>query len=46
MIFLVVVIVLLKDKPNIMEKMIYAAGGLIAGAVGGFGYGYKKGHDG
>lgn len=45
MIFLIALVVLLRDKPDILEKIIYAAGGLIAGAVGGFGYGYKKGHD-
>lgn len=33
---------LLKDNPDIMEKVIYAAGGLIAGPVGGYGIGKNK----
>ncbi len=42
MIFLIVIIVLLKDNPDIMEKVIYAVGGVIAGAFGGYGFGKNK----
>ena len=45
LIFVVILIVLLKDKPSILEKIIYTIGGLVAGCVGGYGYGYKKGMD-
>lgn len=42
MIFLIVIIVLLKETPEIMEKVIFAVGGVIAGAFGGYGYGLEK----
>lgn len=42
MIFLIVIIILLKDNPDIMEKVIYAVGGVIAGAFGGYGFGKNK----
>jgi hypothetical protein len=42
MIFFIVIIVLLKDKPDIMEKVLYAVGGVIAGAFGGYGLGKKQ----
>ena len=42
MVFLVVVIVLLKDIPNIMEKIIYTIGGIVAGAFGGYGIGKHR----
>ena len=42
MIFLIVIIVLLKDNLYIMEKVIYAVGGVIAGAFGGYGFGKNK----
>ena len=45
MIFFVIVIVILKDKPDIMEKIIYTLGGLVAGAFGGYGFGKKKSDD-
>ena len=41
-VFILAVIMLLKDKPDIMEKVLYAVGGLIAGIVGGYGYGKTK----
>ncbi len=44
MIFFIVIIILLKDKPDIMEKVLYAVGGVIAGAFGGYGLG--KNHNG
>lgn len=43
--FLVVVILLLKDNPDVMEKIIYAVGGVLIGAVGGFGIGRYKQKD-
>ena len=42
MIFFVIIILLLEDKPEIMEKIIYTLGGVIAGAFGGYGFGYGK----
>lgn len=45
MIFFIVIIVLLKDKPDIMEKVLYAVGGVIAGAFGGYGLGKKQSNE-
>lgn len=42
MAFVIGIIILLKSNPNVMEKVIYAAGGLIAGALGGYGFGKRK----
>ena len=42
MAFIVVIILLLKDIPDIMEKIIYTIGGLAAGAIGGYGFGKFK----
>ncbi len=42
MIFFIVIIVLLKETPDIMEKIVYTVGGVIAGAFGGFGLGRKQ----
>ena len=42
MAFIVVIILLLKDIPDIMEKIIYTIGGLAAGAIGGYGFGKLK----
>jgi len=36
------IVVVLKDSPEVMEKIIFAAGGLIAGFAGGFGIGKTK----
>lgn len=44
--FLIVVIVLLKSTPELMEKVICTVGGLLAGVLGGYGYGFKKGSEG
>lgn len=44
MVFFIVVIVLLKDDTDVMEKVIYAVGGVCAGAFGGYGLA-KKGSD-
>ncbi len=43
MAFLIAIIIILKDNPDVMEKIIYAAGGVIAGAFGGYGLGIEKG---
>lgn len=40
--FIIILISMLKDKPDIMEKVLYASGGLIAGALGGYGFGKSK----
>lgn len=42
MVFIVMVIILLRDTPDIMEKVIYAVGGVVAGAFGGYGFGKNK----
>jgi len=38
----VTILVLFKDKPDMVEKILYAIGGLFAGAAGGYGYGIGK----
>lgn len=44
--FLIVIIFLLKDMPEIMEKVLYAIGGVVAGAFGGYGFGkHQKNND-
>lgn len=43
--FVIVVIQLLKATPEIMEKVLYAAGGFIAGVIGGYGFGKTKSGD-
>ena len=45
MVFFVVIILILKDKPEIMEKILYTLGGLVAGAFGGYGFGKKRNED-
>lgn len=45
MVFVISIIVLLKDTPDVMEKVIYAGGGLVAGAIGGYGFGKNKNDD-
>lgn len=42
MVFIIAVIIILKSNPDVMEKVIYAAGGLIAGSIGGYGLGKRK----
>ena len=39
------VILVLKDTPDVMEKIIIAAGGFIAGIAGGYGFGKTKKDD-
>lgn len=45
LVFFIIVIVLLKDTPDVLEKIIYSVVGLIAGAFGGYGYGRHKSND-
>ena len=40
--FFIAVIAMLKDKPDVMEKIIYTVGGIVAGAFGGYGFGKRK----
>ncbi len=42
LVFIIVVILLLKDNPEVMEKVLYSLVGLLAGALGGYGYGKTK----
>ena len=39
MVFIIVIICLLKDKPELMEKVIIGIGGAVFGAIGGYGFG-------
>lgn len=39
MIFFVIIIILLKDNPDVMEKVLYTVGGVVLGAFGGYGFG-------
>lgn len=43
--FFITVIILLKDKPDILEKVIYSVSGLVAGAFGGYGFGRHQNKD-
>lgn len=45
MIFFIIIIVLLKDVPDVMEKVIYTVGGVIVGAFGGYGFGKNHSED-
>lgn len=45
MIFIVILVNLLIDKPDILEKVLYTMGGLIVGAFGGYGFGKTKKDD-
>lgn len=45
LIFILALIFLLRDKPSIMEKVLYTLGGLITGLFGGYGYGKTKNDD-
>ncbi|MCI8293667.1 MAG: hypothetical protein HFH53_09090 [Hespellia sp.] len=42
MIFFVILVILLKDNPDVMEKVIYTVGGVVVGAFGGYGFGKNK----
>ena len=41
----IVIIILLKDKPEILEKIIYSVAGFVAGAFGGYGFGRRHSQD-
>lgn len=45
MIFITVLVLLLKDSPDILEKVLYTLGGLIVGAFGGYGFGKSRSED-
>ena len=45
MIFIVILVTLLIDKPDILEKVLYTMGCLIVGAFGGYGFGKTKRDD-
>lgn len=45
LIFVIIVIQLLKATPDIMEKILYATGGFVAGIIGGYGFGKAKNSD-
>ena len=45
MIFFIIIIILLKDNPDIMEKIIYTVGGVVIGALGGYGFGKNRNDD-
>lgn len=42
LVFFTAIIVLLKDNPDVLEKIIYSVGGVIVGAFGGYGIGRHK----
>lgn len=42
MVFFVLLVLLLKDNPDIMEKIIYTVGGVVIGAFGGYGFGKNR----
>lgn len=43
--FVVILVVLLKDSPDILEKVLYTLGGLITGLLGGYGFGKSRGSE-
>ena len=38
----IILVVILQDKPDVLEKLIYSVGGLFAGFAGGYGLGKKR----
>ena len=38
----IILVVILKDKPDVLEKLIYSVGGLFTGFAGGYGLGKKR----
>lgn len=42
MAFFILLVILLKDNPDIMEKIIYIVGGVVIGAFGGYGFGKNR----
>jgi hypothetical protein len=45
LIFIVVMVVLLKNQPDMLEKILYTLGGITAGAFGGYGFGKHQSND-
>ena len=45
LIFFTVIIVLLKDTPDVLEKIVWSVSGLVAGAIGGYGAGRLKSNE-
>jgi hypothetical protein len=41
--FCVVLVLLLKERPDLLEKILCAVGGIVAGAFGGYGIGRHRG---
>ena len=44
MVFFIFLVILLRDNPDVMEKVIYTVGGGVVGAFGGYGFGKAKGY--
>lgn len=42
LIFIVVLVIILRDNPDTMEKVLYALIGLVTGLFGGYGFGRRK----
>ncbi len=42
MVFFIFLVILLKDNPDVMEKIIYTVGGVVVGAFGGYGFGKNR----
>lgn len=42
MAFFILLVILLKDNPDVMEKIIYIVGGVVIGAFGGYGFGKNR----
>ncbi len=42
MAFFIFLVILLKDNPDVMEKIIYIVGGVVIGAFGGYGFGKNR----
>ena len=43
--FFIIIVVLLKENPDLLENVICTVGGLVAGAFGGYGLGKKQRDD-
>ena len=43
--FIVILVILLKENPDMLENVLYTLGGLVAGLLGGYGYGTTKRRD-
>lgn len=42
LVFVIVLVILLKEDSDVLEKILYTLGGLITGLLGGYGYGKSK----